>query len=306
MTNYDENTMASAACAGARGDTGRLLDLPMGRMQICENGVETGAPPLLLIHGFAGSLRVWDPMVEDLASDRRVVRVDLLGHGGSDKPASGYAIVAQANAVCAALDHLRIDRVLAVGHSGGGDVVVAMMEHHRARLAGVVLLGTAPDLSFVHLAFTARLISMPLLGGLLWRSMSDEMIRGGLAKTFAPSFLSVPDSYVAALRQMTHRSHVQGRAELERYKTQRDLPSRARDAGVPLMVVFGDQDKWVDSRAADRWASAANAQIEILSGVGHTPMAEAPGATAALIVDFARRMAPPIARYAGARSSPSA
>lgn len=269
--------------------TGRLLDLPMGRLHVDEAGDATGATPLLLIHGFASSLRAWDPMLAELSGDRRVVRVDLLGHGSSDKPPRGYAIPAQADAVCAALDQLRIDRVIAVAHSGGGDVVVAMLERERSRVAGAVLLGTAPDLSFVHLPITARLVSLPLLGGLLWRSASDEMIRAGLVKTFAPSFPAVPAIYVSDVRRMTHRSHVQGRAQLERYKKQRDLTSRVARTEAPLLVIFGDQDQWVDPRAAARWASATHAEVEILRGVGHTPMAEAPGPTAARIIDFVQR-----------------
>jgi pimeloyl-ACP methyl ester carboxylesterase len=277
---------------GAYVDIGRLVDLPMGRLQIREDGTDNGLLPLLLIHGFAGSLRVWDPMIAELSRHRRVLRVDLLGHGGSDKPSSGYAIPAQAEAVYAVLDHLGIDRVLAVAHSGGGDVVVAMMESQPARVAGVVLLGTAPDVSFVHLAFAARLVAVPLLGRLLWSVMTDGMIRDGLARTFAPSFPSVPDRFVSDVRRMTHRSHVQGRAELERYKRRRDLPSRIAHARVPLLAVFGDRDQWVDPRAADRWSKIPGAQIEILRGVGHTPMAEAPGPIAEIIVVFARRVDP--------------
>ncbi|MFN8545272.1 MAG: alpha/beta hydrolase [Candidatus Binatia bacterium] len=271
-----------------------LLDLPMGRLHVREDGHGTG-PPLLPIHAFAGSLHAWDPVVEHLACAHRVIRMDMLGHGHSDKPADGYAMAEQARAVVATLDRLGIARVIAVGHSGGGDVVVALVEHFRERIAGAALLGTPPNLTYVHLPLTARLFSVPLLGSIVWRFVTDDMIRDGLAKTFAPGFATSPAVYapfVRDLRRMTHRSYVRARAAVERFRRERDLTMRVADTGVPLLIVFGDRDQWVDPRAAAHWARASAARIAILPGIGHTPLVECPEATARVLLDFAREEHP--------------
>ena len=275
----------------AQADIGRLVDTSRGTIQVREDGPANDATPLLLIHALAGSIQAWDPVVEPLARGRRVVRVDLLGHGGSDKPDNGYTMAGQAAMACEVLDQLDIDRVVAVGHSGGGDIVVAMIEHHPARVAAAVLLATPPNLTYVHLPVTARLFSAPLLGGVLWKLTTDKMIRGGLAKTFAAGFGSVPDVFVSDLQRMTHRAYVKARAEVEGYRKQQDLTVRVGDAGVPLMIIFGDEDQWVDPLAADGWANTTSARIEILPGVGHTPMIEAPAQTAVLVSDFALSVA---------------
>nr|WP_259670841.1 alpha/beta fold hydrolase [Streptomyces sp. ID38640] len=65
-----------------------LVRLPGGDIHVVQDG-PPGAPTVVLLHGLAGSTAWWDPVLPALR-DLRVVRVDLLGHGGSAKPADGY------------------------------------------------------------------------------------------------------------------------------------------------------------------------------------------------------------------------
>lgn len=265
----------------------RTLLTTSGTLNVRVEGSPTNLPPFLLVHAFAGSLRAWDLVAGQLSSQRQVVRVDLLGHGSSSKPRAGYSMPNQATVICSVLDQLDIERVVAVGHSGGGDAVVAMIEHHRRRVAAAVLLGTPPNLSFVDLPLTARLISTPLLGRLLWSGMSDRMIRDGLAKTFAPSFNASDDIYdllISDFRRMTHHSYVRSRSAVERYRKARDLTDRVAGQDIPLLVMFGDEDQWVDPEAATPWSHLA--ETHTLAKVGHTPMIETPRETADAILDF--------------------
>src|SRR3954469_19198566 len=47
-------------------------------------------PPLVLLHGFTGSAVSWSPVSRDLASDHRVIAIDLIGHGASSAPADPW------------------------------------------------------------------------------------------------------------------------------------------------------------------------------------------------------------------------
>ena len=85
----------------AHADVGRVLDLPGGDLQVREDGPPDG-PALVLLHGFACSIGWWDQMTPALARDHRVIRFDLLGHGGSEKPKEGYGMESQARLVAAA------------------------------------------------------------------------------------------------------------------------------------------------------------------------------------------------------------
>src|SRR5919108_349394 len=82
----------------AKADIGRVLDLPGGDVQVREDGQREG-DPLVLLHGFAGSMHWFTPLVERLRSDFRLIRIDLLGHGGSEKPGGGYSMEHQAEQV---------------------------------------------------------------------------------------------------------------------------------------------------------------------------------------------------------------
>ena len=86
---------------------GRLVRVAAGAIHVVEDGHHAG-PPIVLLHGFAGSLHWFDRLAPLLAPERHVIRVDLLGHGGSEKPASGYEIPEQAALVAGGLDLLEV------------------------------------------------------------------------------------------------------------------------------------------------------------------------------------------------------
>src|SRR3954470_19253615 len=68
---------------------GRILDLPGGELQVREDGPRSGSP-IVLIHCFSCAMDWWDGMLPMLERKHRVISVDLLGHGGSEKPGSAY------------------------------------------------------------------------------------------------------------------------------------------------------------------------------------------------------------------------
>src|ERR687891_3018421 len=101
---------------------GQILSLPGGDVQVVEQGpVLRSRPgaPIVLLHCYSCSLHWFDELAPLLARRHRVVRIDLLGHGGSQKPGSGYEIDQQAALVAGALDELGVEAAVVVGHSMG-------------------------------------------------------------------------------------------------------------------------------------------------------------------------------------------
>lgn len=80
---------------------------------------------VILVHGITESAVTWDPLIDRLTPDRRVVAVDLRGHGRSGT-ADRYDLEAMAGDIVAVAAHLGIDRPHLVGHSLGGAVVSAV------------------------------------------------------------------------------------------------------------------------------------------------------------------------------------
>ena len=84
-----------------------------------------GDEAIVFVHGWSGDRSHWSAqMAQDgLDTDRRLVAVDLIGHGESDAPEIEYTMDLFARSVAAVLDDLHIDRAVLVGHSNGVPVV---------------------------------------------------------------------------------------------------------------------------------------------------------------------------------------
>jgi pimeloyl-ACP methyl ester carboxylesterase len=267
----------------------RLAD---GDMHVVEDG-KPGAPALLLIHGSAASLVCWDLVVPLLAGAFRVIRVDLLGCGKSTTPAGGYDAPTQARRVGAALDSLAVSRVTVIGHSSGCTVATALAEQRPGAVAGLALIDFGPSLDAKtpeHLLFRLLLTRFP--GLLLWRLRTEARIRKAARVGFTRP-VEIPDAFIEDALRMTHRAFVGTvRAPLD-YLRQRSLPDRLAPLGLPLLVIFGTEDpRWPASGAA-AYRIVPGARVELLPGVGHTPIMEDPEATGQLLLDFASATARP-------------
>jgi hypothetical protein len=73
---------------------GEILGLGGGDVQVLDVGPRS-APPIVLLHCYTCAIDWWEEMIPLLERRHRVVAIDLLGHGGSEKPRSGYAIEEQ-------------------------------------------------------------------------------------------------------------------------------------------------------------------------------------------------------------------
>ena len=97
-----------------------------------------GAVPLLLVHGWGADSHEWNAHIPHLAATRRVLAPDLRGHGYSSVPEGGYTISGLAADLVGLLDHLGVAKVVAVGHSMGGQVVSALAVEWPERVAAMV------------------------------------------------------------------------------------------------------------------------------------------------------------------------
>lgn len=105
---------------------------------------DPAAPPLLLIHGSGATGSTWEPVVPALATEYRVITIDLPGCGRSE-PVSTYAVPRQAERVATVLDELGARNLTVVGHSSGGYVATALVEHRPDLVGELVLVSTGPS-----------------------------------------------------------------------------------------------------------------------------------------------------------------
>ena len=152
---------------------------------------------IVLVHGLASNARLWDGAARELARrGHAVTAIDLRGHGLSDKPDAGYSVHEVADDVRDAIVALHGSaRVIAIGQSWGGNLVVELAARHAGHLRGVVAVdGGTIDLAraFPDWDECRRTLSPPNLEGMSYDRLrsyiraahpdwSDEGIDGQMA-----------------------------------------------------------------------------------------------------------------------------
>ncbi len=274
--------------AGVTEPGGRILNVSGIELQAIERGPRD-ASPIVLVHCFTCAIDWWDGMIPLLAREHRVVALDLLGHGGSEKPRSGYEISNQADLLAQALGRLGVRDATVVGHSLGGSVSTALAQQSPQLVDRVVIVDTGPTHEGGDLGLMAKLAFSPVIGEFLWRIKPDFAVKQGLEVAFAPGF-EVPDAFVEDLDSMTFSSYDNAARQSEDYSGETPLDERMRQAGKPLMVIMGAEEQIIDdppARLAEYRETVPGARTVLMAGVGHSPNVEAPAKTAALVLSFA-------------------
>jgi pimeloyl-ACP methyl ester carboxylesterase len=266
---------------------GRVLELAGGEMQVVEGGPR-GGDPIVLIHCFSCAIDWWDGMRPQLEARHRVVAVDLLGHGGSEKPGAGYTPAHQAELVAQALTRMRVRDAEVVGHSLGGAVAVALAEQEPRLVDRVAIIDMPPDNSYGDLGFIAGLAFKPVLGEALWTIKPDFSVRDGLEVAFAPGY-DVPDAFVEDVKRLTYTAYDDSPAGTDDFIDE-PLDRRMRGTGKPLLAIMGAEEQIVHDpqRALDQYATVPGARTRLIAGAGHSPNVEKPAETARLILGFAK------------------
>jgi pimeloyl-ACP methyl ester carboxylesterase len=264
-------------------DGGRITDTHIEPANV---SVQGEGPAILLLHDFGAAIDWWDDVASSLALHHRVIRVDLIGHGGTAAPTAGYAIPRQAQLAAALLDELGVAHVTVVGHSMGGEVAVALAEIQPQRIDRMILIDSPPTAETSFTIMT-KVYLMPVLGELLSHFQSDRAIRKGLAQGFAPGFV-IPEEFVADLRRLTYSAFRKAHDESVAYRTTRPPYKRlaAMKPSPPLLAIFGSLDAIVPPEHAKLFERVPGAKVAMIEGAGHSPMVEAPLKTLKLIDDF--------------------
>ena len=173
------------------------------------HALEAGqGPPLVLLHGLFGSARNWGAVQKALASDYRVVALDLRNHGASPHaPEMDYA--AQAADIAETLAALGIERAVVLGHSMGGKAAMMLALTRPELVERLIIADIAPRPYAPALrAVVAALQALPLHAGLT-RQEADQALRAAVPEAPIRSFLlqnlrfeTVPPSWRIGLAEM--------------------------------------------------------------------------------------------------------
>jgi pimeloyl-ACP methyl ester carboxylesterase len=274
------------------------------RLRVRDEGRARG-PAIVLVHGFAHSLEIWDAWAEDLARDHRVIRFDLPGHGlsGPD-PKERYSNDDTVDALAALLAALEVRRPIIAGNSLGG--LVAWRYAARAKVKPRALILVAPGGYPINGVSDTPAGVPPMMEAFL-RYAPEAGVREATRQLYGdPSRLD--DARVDMVRERMSGEGVG--AALSQRLAQFTLPDPTPELArvtAPALVMWGRKDTVVPPDHAERFAATLKrAELKLYDDLGHTPQDEAPARTLKDVRTFLRRLADGAPRRRVARRAASA
>lgn len=104
--------------------------------------VAAQVPPLLLVNGWTGDHGIFTPQIAHFSQSRRVVAVNLRGHGSSDAPQQDYTMAGFADDIAWQCAQLELHKPVVIGHSMGGRIALELCGRYPDLASGMVMIDT--------------------------------------------------------------------------------------------------------------------------------------------------------------------
>lgn len=251
---------------------GEFVDVGGMRLYYYAAGTRGAGEPVVLLHGFPTSSRLWHAVARDFTPGHRLVIVDLPGYGRSDPPTPARTSCgAHAAAVLALLDDLGIARAVIVGHGVGGGVAQAFAIQWPDRVAALALVSSAgfgvPPRGMALLARAigplARLLPPALLAGLVQGSVRrgfEDPDRSRLTLDTCLRHFTTPAGRDALAAHLSALGDCDTAA----------WSKRLGEIHAPTAVIWGEDDPFYPIGLGERLAAAIpGATFELFRGAAH-------------------------------------
>lgn len=237
-----------------------------------------GVPTIVFLHGLGGSQATWQLVLGELADRYRLIAIDLPGHGRSSAGDADYSVAGHAAAVAEALTSIVTKGAVIVGHSLGGVIGLTIALDHPDLVSSLVLVDSAGLGGGISSELTTLMAGEP----------GVETARGLLALFYADQRLvadrAVADMAATQTEDAWAAQQATARAAFSGDRQQVSLLPRVRDVDIPVLILWGDQDRVLPM--ADGVAVLSrlpDATLRVLGGIGHVPQVEAAALTATAI-----------------------
>lgn len=223
-----------------------------------------GTPTLVFVHGWCCDRTYWEKQLDHFARRYQVVAVDLAGHGESGLERQAWTMPAFGRDVAAVVEKLGPEKVLLIGHSMGGPVIVEAARLLTGRLVGLVGADTYRTLGHIRTRQEIDESLAPLRANFV--EGAREFVRG----MFLPS--SSPDLAQRIVDDMSEAPPevAIGASEANR-SNDLNLIAGLQELKAPVIAINSDY-RPTDTEAAQRYG----VKIKLMSGVGHFVMLEDP------------------------------
>jgi pimeloyl-ACP methyl ester carboxylesterase len=259
-------------------------------------------PTLLLIHGFPTSSWDWAPVWDDLLRQYRLVAMDMLGFGFSDKPnRRDYTIHGQADLVEALIDHLSLKQFHVLAHDYGDTVAQELLARRqeggaRGEMLSCCFLngGLFPE---THEALLTQRLLLSPIGPLINRLSGKKQFGSAFSKVFGADTQpheEMIDAFWSLInlnggKHIFHNliTYMRDRIEhLERWVT------ALQKSEIPLALINGSVDPVSGAHMVARYQQLQCRldYLKELPAIGHYPQVEAPMDVTASYLEFRRAL----------------
>jgi pimeloyl-ACP methyl ester carboxylesterase len=235
-----------------------------------------GGPPVLLVHGWLSSSRIWNQLAPRLAQRFTVYTLDLTGFGESDKPLSGYGVRNGSRLLYAFCAYFGLTRTGVIGHNLGGAMAVKLAADHPDVVGRLVLVATPADDDQIDLPTPLWLATLPVLGPIFYTlGRLAQPVRRLWMRPFVADPRDLTEEVVEDAGRSTPAAASQTLSISRREISRGRLVRQARIIKIPLLLVAGEEDQIVDPQAVGAWAhSVDQAEVCLFDECGHLPMIE--------------------------------
>jgi len=238
-----------------------------------------GETTLVFVHGWCCDRHIWDRQADHLTARYRVVCLDLAGHGESGKDRSKFTISAFAKDVIAVVEHLGLKRIVLIGHSMSGGVIVEAARHLGSVVMGLIGVDTLWDVDKERSPEEVEAFMVPFRADFakaargFARSMFTSTLDADHAEAIIAAIVGVP-----AMVGIEALESAMGNA--------RNLQAGLDEIKVPFALINSPHWQPTNVEAARR----RGIDVKVLPGVGHFVMLDDPSTLNQLIDDAARRL----------------
>jgi triacylglycerol lipase len=246
--------------------------------RICYYDIGRG-PPLVLVHGVGGDADQWAFCYAGLSASHRVLALDLLGFGRSDKPLIDYRIAGFVEVLERFVGAVGIERAAFVGHSLGGWIVAEFALQFPGKVAKLVLNDAAGiDEGAVPLAIDLNISSWQHMREVFEFMFHDKrMVTAELVDLAYSRHLERDDGHT--IRSVLETLAAPGEK----------LDARLGRLAVPTMLVWGEQDAVTPLSMAHAFERLIDgAKLQVIPQCGHLPPLEKAGEFVRAVTDFLR------------------
>ena len=237
---------------------------------------------MVFVHGSVATSRWWQPAVAEIPEDAPLAcyLLDLRGCGKSERSdeSDSYRITAQATDLAGFLEGLDLRAVHLVGHSMGAAIALSYVAQDATRVRSLTLVATPSPAG----------TPTPERGLVLLRQMQSE--RGLLVRALASTMPARPPD--AFFQQLVEDAQAQApaafTANARALATWRLPDENLAQVRLPVLLMWGDHDHFVPREVQRQLLLSmpgAN-NLEVLRGVGHSPMVESPQSFVRILLDF--------------------